>query len=129
MSLREWKPRPPSPELRNRIFGRPGAYGHAPAPGFPELWRWAVPALGCFMLVLSSLSNRLPHSHFTTLASTNFPRPVSLQESPLEVALLPQSRARYEQNSVPVTTVELRFAPASRLSQPEGLPRTNSLIQ
>ena len=129
-TLRGWKPRPPSPRLHQRLFAKTAA-GKSGDEGMRlgDFCRWLVPAVGCFILVVSSLSARFPQADYHAFASTNFLLPVSVQESPVEVSLLPQARARYEQNSVPVTTVELRFAPTSRVAQPGGFPKTNALIQ
>lgn len=61
--LGEWVPRSPSPKLKQRLFT---ATEREVEPGFynlHDLSRWLVPAFGCFMLVLSSLSSRFQESH------------------------------------------------------------------
>jgi hypothetical protein len=81
--LRTWKPRQPSPELRERIFA-PHAVVRASIPGgtaapvgevpirVGELFRWLVPALGCFLLVAATLSTRNPVHEPPRFNGTNF---------------------------------------------------------
>lgn len=57
--MRRWTPRRPSAELRARIFGAPSA-GPAAVRAFSDFSRWLVPAAGCFLLAVGSLSQRLP---------------------------------------------------------------------
>jgi hypothetical protein len=71
--LRQWTPRRPSPELRRRLF-RP--HNDAVAIrrariGFADLSRWFVPAFGCFLLVVGTLSGRYPAHGAFPLGHTN----------------------------------------------------------
>ena len=81
------------------------------------------------MLVVSSLSSRIPASHFAHLASTNFPLPLSREPGDREAAYMAHSRTACAQNSVPVTKVELSFASSSNAAGHSSFLPTNSLIQ
>ena len=94
-----------------------------------DLIRWMVPALGCLLLVISSLSTRLPYAHLQGFGATNLALSLVGQESPAEMAFLPQSRGGCEQNTIPVKTLELRFAPATVAAEAATRPTTNALIQ
>ena len=78
--LRTWRPRQPSPELRERIFARPAVARPAVSAAAPgersfrvgELFRWLVPVLGCFLLVAATLSTRNPAREPARVIGTNF---------------------------------------------------------
>jgi hypothetical protein len=57
--MRRWTPRRPSPELRARIFGAT-AGGSGAAQALSDFSRWLVPAAGCFLLAVGTLSQRMP---------------------------------------------------------------------
>src|SRR5688500_14776917 len=99
LELRRLTPRRPSPELRARIFS--SAAQPAAAIGFDlhELTRWIVPAFGCFLLVMGSLSSHLHPRYGVELAETNFVMPSLTDEGP---AQFPQSSTKHSvMNSIP----------------------------
>ena len=69
LELRKLTPRRPSPELRARIFGADSQAAGAVSLDLRELTRWIVPALGCFLLVMASLS-----SHWQPRYGLNWPK-------------------------------------------------------
>lgn len=70
--LRTWTPRQPSPELHERIFGAAAAPSTPrSAIGLADFSRWLVPAFGCFLLVIGTLSSRHPVHEVFPLAATN----------------------------------------------------------
>ena len=94
-----------------------------------DLWRWLVPALGCFMLVVSSFSGRISAPHLAQLAATNFPQPLGREGAPPQAAYLAQSGFACEMNSVPVKKLEIRFGSESNRTGYESARLTNALIQ
>ena len=123
--MRRWTPRRPSPELRQRIFGRPASVETA-ARTISDFSRFLVPAFGCFMLVLSGLSQRLPENLAAT--ETNL---LSGQDRGNSRIILAEARRLSEINAIPVTRMEYRIK-ASELAQPESTgvtAYTNQLIQ
>jgi hypothetical protein len=126
--LRKWKPRQPSPEVYRRIFGR------EPEPvislDFRDLSRWLVPAVGCFLLVMGSLSTHLP-ARYSQMAATNLVLPALTRESP--AAALPGALAHSEVNSYPAKSYEWSFGARTSTAASVGgailISYTNKLIQ
>lgn len=101
--LRGWNPRQPSPEIAARVFG--AARQATPELGLNagEFWRWMIPALGCLMLVASTLTSKLPDGQFS-LAQTNA---AFLLNSPdASPQFLRAEVSHSEINSLPITSVE-----------------------
>jgi hypothetical protein len=110
LDLRKWKPRRPSPELRARIFGSETQTSGVVAFDLRELTRWIVPAMGCFLLVLGSLSSHLQPHYGIDLAATNFVLP-SLDDDAV-ASVPPSSSTKHSvMNSIPAKTVEWNFGP------------------
>ena len=65
--MRSWKPRPPSPELEERIFRAEGDETAA-AIDWTGLLRWLAPALAC-LLLMAVITARTPH--FAQLTRTD----------------------------------------------------------
>lgn len=104
------KPRDPSPELRGRIFKPAPARPEVPALfAFTDYLRWVVPAVSCLVLALVSLDPVHPNPY--EIAGTNdlLPETHKAQYS----AYLPGASFHSPMNSVPVTRVESRVAPAA----------------
>jgi hypothetical protein len=100
LELRKWKPRPPSPELRARIFdARPQAGGAAAAIAFDfrELTRFIVPAFGCFLLVMASLSDHWHTRYAVDIESANLLATALADEAPLP----PSTTKHSMMNSIP----------------------------
>lgn len=95
------------------------------AARLPEFWRWAVPALGCFLLVVSSLSTRMPQPGFAHLAATNF---LPFSEAADSASYL-EPRHYCAQNRVPLATFVLSFAPEQAGPELYSTRYTNALIQ
>jgi hypothetical protein len=130
--LRTWTPRPPSPEVRARIFD--GASHSAaslsvyPKPAL-ELYRWLIPALGCFLLVLATLANRNPSREYVRFTGTNF---VIAQANNNDAdLLLSQHLDHSDINAVPKRHFEWNVAtPVIRASfAAQIISYTNKLIQ
>ncbi len=101
--MRRWKPRRPSPKVRHAIFGRPALVRTA-ARGLGDFSRWLVPACGCFLLVVGTLSQRAPY--FATAGTdTNYS---GLQGGGR--ILLAEMREHSEKNAIPATRLEQRLA-------------------
>jgi hypothetical protein len=121
--LAQWRPRRPGPQLKTRLFGEQ----EKPAFAMADLWRLLVPVLGCSMLVLASLSPRVPQN-----------RVVDVQRGGL---LYAQSNAYAEpfmaavadhsgQNNVPATKVEWNFGAQTTATALHFVQfYTNKLIQ
>lgn len=133
LEFRKWKPRQPSPELRARIFGAAPEAQAAATFDLRDLTRWIVPAFGCFLLVLATLSNHLPPQYALQLSATNFVFPALTEETTSVV--MPGS---YDHNSgvnaIPAKKFELNFGSRPALTSLTGLGSilisyTNKLIQ
>ena len=111
LELRKLTPRRPSPELRARIFGVEPQPAAAIRFDLGELTRWIVPALGCFLLVMASLSSHLHPRYGLELAATNFVLPSLTEEGPTQ--LPPSSTKHSVMNSIPAKTLEWNFGPAT----------------
>jgi hypothetical protein len=129
LELRKLTPRRPSPELRARIFGTETPQAAAISFDLRELTRWIVPAFGCFLLVMASLSERLHPRYGLDLAETNFVLPALTEESTGMVP--PSSAAKHSaMNSIPAKTLEWSFRPRAATSVGTILlSYTNKLIQ
>lgn len=128
LELQRWKPRPPSPKVYQRIFGRLPEKDIA--FHFRDLSRWVVPAFGCFLLVLASLSSHLP-ARYSLHSESDFVLPPLSQES--SAAILPGAKSHSGVNCYPAKSYELTFARASTATATaaSSLPfsYTNKLIQ
>lgn len=112
LEFRKLIPRRPSPELRARIFGvepEPAAAIHF---DLRELTRWIVPAFGCFLLVMASLSNHLHPRYGLELAETNLVLP-SLTDDDGPAQLPPSTTEHSMMNNIPAKTLEWSFGPAT----------------
>lgn len=121
--MKEWRPRQPSPGLRNRIFAPEAAAGAAAifaasqrqAFDWAALTRWLVPAVGCFIMVTA------------TLTDPDMPTPNGSRD------VLSEHRATMLiawHNNAPATTLEWTFArPSSSSNDPFVRTETNTLIK
>ena len=102
VELQRWKPRQPSPRTFQRIFG------HAPqsdlAFHFRDLSRWLVPAAGCFLLVMGSLSTHFPTRYAVEMAE-HYELPPLTEEGAL-FAALPGAQHHSGVNSYPAKQLE-----------------------
>lgn len=128
MDLQRWKPRRPSPELRERIFRLPPREVAA-SFDFRDVTRWIVPACGCFLLVLATLSNHLPHRYAVQLAATNLVIPPLMEES--GPVVMPVSSGHSGVNAVPAKKLEWNFGarPAATGIGAFLISYTNKLIR
>ena len=111
LELRKWTPRQPSPELRARIFRAEPQSAAAISFDFRELTRWIVPAFGCFLLVMASLSSHLHPRYGIELAETNFVFPSLTDDSS---GVMPASPTEHSMmNNIPAKTLEWSFGPRS----------------
>ena len=122
-------PRPASPELRERIFGKPTrpAIPHAGSSApfrFADVTQFLVPAFGCFLLMVGTLSSRYP-AHDVSMIATN----MLLSEN---AAAYAGSIEHSEKNALPAAHVEWSFGNrSSATSYNSGMPAsyTNKIIQ
>jgi hypothetical protein len=95
-----------------------------------ELTRWIVPAFGCFLLVMASLSSHLHPRYAVDLASTNFVLPSLTEEG---TGQFPQSSSTKHSvmNSIPAKTLEWNFGPRTAATSMGTIliSYTNKLIQ
>ena len=129
LELRKLTPRRPSPELRARIFASDSQPAAAIGFDLRELTRWIVPAVGCFLLVMASLSTHLHPRYGIALAETNFVLP-SLNEE--RAGVIPPSRTQHSMmNSIPAKTLEWNFGPKSAATSVGSIliSYTNKLIR
>ena len=126
--LEKWHPRKPSPDLKRRIFGRSENDALGPIFSFREASRWLVPACGCFLLVLSSLSTRFQESNASHLAAIN---PSALTGEAAESNFYSRSPEHSDINSVPFKHLEYNFGARTQLSSPASylVSHTNRLIE
>lgn len=129
--LRQWKPRPPSPDLERRIFARPTLRERLAVFNGAEVTRWLVPAMGCFLLMLATLTPRQPASPAYPMAETNGGMLAAVSSS----NGVPVSRAAYavadyqsELNNIP-SRLRLTFGSAGLSLPPAAFLATNSLIR
>ncbi|MDX1951470.1 MAG: hypothetical protein SFY81_04755 [Verrucomicrobiota bacterium] len=103
--MKEWRLREPSKRLANRLFSGPV---ESPSRwGMGGLSHWLLPAMGCFLLAVSSLNTRQPMIGEARDATNR--------------AMVEFAGASFHtaQNSVPVTTLEWTIgngSPSSRNS-------------
>src|SRR3954467_10900958 len=83
--LRKWTLRQASPELRSRIFAREGVEPSKRSFHFGEATRGLVPALGCFLLVMSSLSTKLQESSTAQFTGPNLMMASTTNERAAEI--------------------------------------------
>jgi hypothetical protein len=97
------RPRRPSPELQARIFGIEPEPAAAISFDLRELTRWIVPAFGCFLLVMASLSSNFHPRYGIELAETNFVlRSLTEEGSP---HLPPSATEHSLMNNIPARTL------------------------
>ena len=127
-----WKPRQPSPKIYSRIFG------HEPevnlAVQFRDFSRWLVPAFGCFLLALASLSTHSPARFSLTKAGTNMVLPPLTAK--FSAATIPGAQQHSGVNSYPARSYEWNFGSrasttSSAISTANAIlfSYTNKLIQ
>lgn len=127
LELEKWVPRRPSPKIYERLFHRDRESDMA--FHLRDLSRWIIPAFGCFLLVMGSLSNHLP-AHFE---DKHFVLPPLTEE--MSVAILPGVKNHSGVNCYPAKSYEwsvanrsfaapAAFSPGSLL-----ISLTNKLIQ
>jgi hypothetical protein len=131
LELRRWKPCPPSPDLRARIFAaEPHAEG-AIAFDLRDLTRWIVPALGCFLLVMANVSNHLQPRSSLELAGSKLVLPGFSSES--GTMPLPDSTGHSGINAFPAKLEwQVATRPATAAVESVGsflISYTNRLIQ
>ena len=129
LELRKLTPRRPSPELRARIFGADSQAAAAVSLDLRELTRWIVPAFGCLLLVMASLSSHWQPRYGLELAETNFVMPSLTDDGP---AQFPQSSTKHSvMNSIPAKTLEWNFGPATAATSVGSIliSYTNRLIR
>lgn len=114
---RHWKPRRPSAELRRKLFGAEASAAGDLVAGISAWSRWAVPALGCFLLASATLTSHLPHARLA-----GFQPPMS--------ASYFGSASHSEMNNIPRATLEWNFGPRAATSVLANiLEQTNRLIR
>ena len=122
--LRRWMPRQASPELRERIFGPASRAATAPSAPFrfADFTQWLVPAFGCFLLMIGTLSSRYP-AHDVSVIATN----MLLSEN---AAAYAGSIEHSEKNALPTAHVEWTFGNRSSATSYDGtVSYTNKIIQ
>src|SRR5260221_7403099 len=109
--LRKWKLRQPSERLRESLFGERLMTSETIASfRLGEFWRWLLPVMGCFLLVIVSLSPRPNQANRQTEARMAFNDPNT------------------EQNKVPHATLEWTFGTRSSSSMASFIDfKTNTL--
>jgi len=103
--LAKWKPRPPSPELGLKLFAAPGREEISFGEALQSAWRILIPVMGCFLMVVGSLTPR--QSHFSSLDSTN--SLLAAGGHQLVRSFIPASPGHSAQNAPPKTAVEWTF--------------------
>jgi hypothetical protein len=93
---------------------------------FGDLWRWLVPVMGCFVLVVGSISPRSTHSAYLGSFTNNLLAQSNGYTAQPLMANLPEHS---EQNNVPATKVEWSFAGRSTAVVQSIQFYTNKLIQ
>ena len=121
LELQKWKPRQPSPDVHQRIFGR--APESDIAFHLRDLSRWLVPAFGCFLLVIGSLSTHLP-ARYSLRSEKDFILPPLSEES--SMAMLPGAKNHSGVNCYPAKRFELNFG--TRVSTAAATSATSLLI-
>src|SRR6186997_2051772 len=123
---RKWIPRRPSPELRQRIFGKPALAGAA-ARTISDFSRWLVPAFGCFVLVVGGLTQHVSE-HVAPARETNL---FSAQNGQKSRIMLAEARQHSEINALPTTRMErsIEGSPLPPPGQSTLISHTNQLIQ
>lgn len=85
--------------------------------GISAISRWAVPALGCFLLVTATLTSHLPHGR------------LGVFQQPFSASYL-SAGTHSEMNSVPRATLEWSFGPRTATSVLANIiEQTNTLIR
>jgi len=118
--LRKWTLRQPSPELKGRIFAREEMEESVRLFNFGDASRWFVPALGCFLLVMSSLSMKFQDSNVLQLAATNMLVSSSSNEDARVMYYSKQEHS--DKNSIPYKRLEYSFG------KKQGLPGIGSFL-
>ena len=106
--LRKWTPRQPSLELQRRIFSQEESRPNSNELTIREITRWCVPAFGCFLLVMSSLTTRLQEPALDQLAATNLMMTTGDMES--SSIYYARNQEHSEKNSIPRTRVEYNIS-------------------
>jgi len=130
--LTRWKPRHPSPELRRRLFDAKPAQS-TPARQIPfslgDAWRWLIPAMCCFLLVVSTLSSRtIRPDNFLAMTAEMAGQAAGTNLQSLKNYCADNSHS--EQNALPRQTLQWTFGSGSRSTEVPFLHlATNSLIR
>lgn len=112
-----WKPRRPSAELRRKLFGTENLAAGDLVAEISAWSRWAVPALGCFLLASATLTSHLPHGRLGGF------------QPPLSASYF-GSASHSEMNNIPRATLEWSFGPHAATSVLANiLEQTNRLIR
>jgi hypothetical protein len=132
LELRKWKPRQPSPRVAARIFGTEPQGQLALDFHWSDVSRWIIPAFGCALLALATLSSHLPSRYSAQLAATNFVLPSLIEDN--GTVTLPPAQGHSGVNGVPAKTLVWNFGarPAAQAVGSVGsmlISYTNKLIQ
>ena len=126
-----WKPRQPSPKIYTRIFGHESDVKLA--VHFRDFSRWLVPAFGCFLLAVASLSTHSPALFSSSKTEPDFVLPPLTEK--FSFATIPGAQQHSGVNSYPARSYELSFSArasttSSAISTANAiLSYTNKLIQ
>jgi hypothetical protein len=127
--LRKWAPRRPSPELRSRIFGSAPAVAATPPIRLADLSRWLVPAFGCFLLMIATLSNHYRVHDVFPLTMTNLL--LSENSTAYNDVVVASHSDHSDVNSLPARRLEWSFGTRSSVTSFGSVlaSYTNKLIQ
>ena len=104
--------RQPSAKIHRRLFPASNLPESAAVAPLAEVWRWLVPAMGCFLLAVAALGPRhgqLPY--FAGMGTNNLLATMAGGSQ----SFAPYTALSYhtEKNNVPVSTVEAAFGRSS----------------
>ncbi len=126
----------PSPELQKRIFTPPpvpmGPRVSPPIRAFrlSDLSQWLVPAFGCFLLVIATLSSRYPAHPTGAYLATNM---LFSDNSPAYGEAVISARADHsDKNSLPAPRLEWSFGSSQNSTAYDTTAQTsytNKIIQ
>ena len=102
--LRSWKPRLPSPALKQRIFASTGLPETVAEESYLPPWRWWAPVTALMIGALTILTGQLSTLHFQNRTPGNIIATAALSQPDL-VAYLPAA-GHSEANAWPGTSFE-----------------------
>jgi hypothetical protein len=116
--------------VRTRIFGAASALEPAaagPRIRLADFTRWVVPAFGCFLLVVGTLSSRYPAQRGLQLSATNFLG----AENGFTEMVIASGTEHCDKNSLPAGRLEWSFGGRSNTGHLGAVPvsYTNTIIQ